>query len=129
MLHDHAGQHTATAPFAPLEQRPHINDDAVIELAQALLQWLQPTTPFHDCTDLLRRIVGKLDVLCASRSIERPLLVSIHEAARLLALSERFCRGQIARGAWPCYRTGRVVRVDPLEIKALLAKPARRRGR
>ncbi len=52
-------------------------------------------------------------------------LMSIKAAAQYLSLSERTIRERIALRQWPAYRSGNAVRVDPIELKALMAKECR----
>jgi excisionase family DNA binding protein len=71
---------------------------------------------------LLKEISRKLDRLLerADVSSTSGALMSVKDAARFLALSERAIRNRIATRAWPAYRYGTAVRVNPHELKALM---------
>lgn len=113
-------------PVESEDSTPATAQDPTLALARVLEEWLRPHSPLRTSTELLCAIANKLDETFTSSKIPCPTLLSIKDAARVLALSERFLRGRIARGAWPSYRAGRAVRVDPLELRSYMAKPARR---
>ena len=47
-------------------------------------------------------------------------LVTIREASRALAVSERHVRRMISKGRWPYYRLGaKAIRLDLKEVRAL----------
>lgn len=114
-------------PHIVASNAPATAQDPTLDLARVLEEWLRPHGPLHTSTELLCAIARKLDEILGRSAVPNPaLLLSVKDASHVLALSERFLRGRIARGEWPSYRAGRAVRVDPTELKAFMAKPARR---
>lgn len=58
----------------------------------------------------------------AGRVPERPMLVGLAQAARLLALSPRTVRRLAAEGALGYVRVGRALRFEVVELEAFVAR-------
>lgn len=107
-----------SSSLEPPGSQDNQEEDPRLMLARMLLEWLPTSTSLSQGLPVIRETAHQCK-----------MLVTIKEAARLLSVSERLLRGRIARGAWPCYRAGRAVRVNPAELLAYMARPPRRKPR
>ena len=95
---------------------------AAQDLARFLSNCVENLADTHRSHTLLKEISRKLDRLLERSDVSSTsgALMSVKDAARFLALSERAIRNRIATRAWPAYRYGTAVRVNPHELKALM---------
>jgi excisionase family DNA binding protein len=112
-------------PTAKSEKDDDHND--LLRTVQVLGSWLSRRAASGQLTTTMEAILAKLDDILERLKQDRTSgqLMSIKAAAQYLSLSERTIRERIALRQWPAYRSGNAVRVDPIELKALMAKECR----
>lgn len=135
---DNSLQHNAHKPLPPSPTIPASESTAtaaqkgetdleLVRVVHRLGVWFNRKAVSGQLASTMDAISAKLDEILERLQQERTCgqLMSIKAAAQYLSLSERTIRERIALRQWPAYRSGNAVRVDPIELKALMAKESR----
>ncbi len=103
------------------------SDNDILRAIRCVSVWINRNVGSNELVVTMRAVGGKLDEILERLTHDRMSgqLMSVKAAARFLSISERTIRERIATRQWPAYRSGNAVRVDPLELKSLMAKEAR----
>jgi len=110
---------------AAIASSPSEND--IVRAIRCVSVWINRSVGSDELFVTMRELGGKLDEILERLPHDRMSgqLMSVKAAAQFLSISERTIRERIATRQWPAYRSGNAVRVDPLELKSLMAKEAR----
>ena len=103
------------------------SDADIIRAIECMSIWIKRHLGSDGLVTAMKAFEGRLDEMLEHLSQKKlsGQLMSVKAAAQYLSLSERTIRDRIALRQWPAYRSGNAVRVDPMELKALMAKEFR----
>lgn len=106
---------------------PNPSDNDLLRAIQCVSVWINRHRGSDELVVAMKAIEARLDEILERLSQDRMSgqLMSVKAAAQFLSLSERTIRERIAIRQWPAYRSGNAVRVDPLELRALMQKEFR----